>query len=92
MFGASLEFLPIRKQQDGIEIALHGATMFQVAPADVERDAPIEADHFGSGFIHSGQKRGTVGAEINDGRAGLLQTPDEAGYMRQDVAAVVFHT
>ena len=60
-------------KQDGIEIALHGAAMFQVAPAYVQRNAPVEADDFGSGFIHRGQERGAVGAEINDGRAGFLQ-------------------
>ena len=65
--------------------------MIEIAPAFVERDAPVEADDFGSGFIHRGQQRGAIGAKINDGRAGFLQTLYQAGHMRQNVAAVIFH-
>ena len=38
----------------------------------------------------AGQKRGAVGAEINDGHAGFLQALHHVGDMRQDIAAIVF--
>ena len=91
VFGAGLQFFPVGEKQDGIQIALHGAAMFEIAPALIERDAPVEADDFGSGFIHRGKQRGAVGAKINDWRAGLLQALDQGGDVRQNVAAVVFH-
>ena len=65
--------------------------MVEIAPALVERDAPVEADDFGSGFVHRRKQRSAVGAEINNGRAGFLQALHENGDVRQDVAAIVFH-
>src|SRR5271170_2054863 len=76
VFGARLQLLPIGKKQDGIEIALYGAAMFEIAPALVERNAPVETDDFGSGLTHRGEQSGGVGAEINYGRARLLQALD----------------
>jgi len=64
--------------------------MIEVAPTFVKRDAPIEANDVGSGFIHRGKKRGAVGAKINYGRAGFLEALDESGDVGQDVAAIVF--
>ena len=73
-FGARFQFFPVGEEQHGIEISLHGCGVIETLPAFVERDAPVETDDVGSGFFHRGQKRGAVGAEINDGRAGFLQT------------------
>src|SRR5580704_19216702 len=87
---ARLQFFPIRKKQNGIEIALHGTAVFEVAPAFIERDAPVEADDIGPSFIHRRQQGSTVGAEINDGRT-LLQPPDEDRDGRQDVTAIVLN-
>ena len=91
VFGASLQFFPIREKQDGIEIALYGAAMVEGAPAPVEWDAPVEANDLGSSFIHGGKERGAVGAEINNRRSSFLQTLDEAGDVRKNVTAIVFH-
>src|ERR1700721_307513 len=91
-FGSRLQFLPIREQEDGIEIALHGAAMMEIAPALVERDAPIETDDVGASFIHGGEKGGAIGTEINNGSAGLLQALDHGGDVGQNVAAIILDT
>jgi hypothetical protein len=91
-FSSRLQFLPIREQEDGIEIALHGAAMMEIAPALVERDAPIETDDVSASFIHGGQKRGAICTEINNGSAGLLQALDHGGDVGQNVAAIIFDT
>src|ERR1035437_4751707 len=63
--------------------------MIQAGPAFVERDAPVESDDVSSGFFHRGQKRGAVGAEINDGHSGFLQLLHHAGDVGEHVAAIV---
>ncbi len=88
---AGFQFLPVGEKQDGIEISLHGTAMVEIAPTFIERDAPIEADDVGSGFIHRGQQRGAVGAKINYRCAGFLQALDHGCNMRQNVAAIIFN-
>jgi len=65
--------------------------MFEIAPATVERDAPVEADDLGSGLVHRGKQRGAIGAKINNWRAGFLQTLNQAADVRQNVAAIIFY-
>src|SRR5271157_236031 len=72
VFGARLEFLPIGEEQHRIEIALHGAFEAEALPSGVERNAPVEANDVGAGFLHRGEKRRAVGSEVDDRRAGLL--------------------
>ena len=95
VLGAALEFFPIGEEQYRIEVALYGAFVAERLPAGVKRDAPVEANDFGSGLLHRGKKGRAVGAEIDDGHSGLfladlLQAFDEVGHVRQSVAAVVF--
>src|SRR5260370_12401290 len=89
MLGARFQLLPIREEQDRVQISLDGAAIFEIAPAFVQRDAPVEADDFSAGFIHRGQQRGAISAEIYDGRAGLLQTLHQISDVRQDVTAII---
>ncbi len=65
--------------------------MFEIAPAPVEGDAPVEADDFSSGFIHRGKQRGAIGAKVNNRCAGFLQTLHQAADVGQNVAAIIFH-
>ncbi len=74
ILGTRFQFFPICEEQHGIQISLHGAAVVEIAPTFIERDAPVEADHFRSGFVHRGKQRGAIGAEINNRRAGFLQT------------------
>ena len=92
VFGAPLQLRPRRKQQHGIEVALHGTGMSHGAPAFVEGNAPIQADDLRAGFRHRGQQGGAVGAEVDDGHVSfLLQSPDELRGGQQGVAAIIFH-
>jgi len=91
IFSARLQFLPVGEEQNGIEIALNATAVAESAPAVVERDAPIEANHFRSRFVHRGQQRRAVGTEINDGRSRRLQSFHQVRDVRQNVAAIVFH-
>ena len=62
----------------------------QASPAFIERNAPVQADDFRSGFSHRRQQRRAVGSEINDRHAGLLQLLYQFGRARQNVTAIVF--
>src|SRR5258706_5279357 len=66
--------------------------MFEIAPSFIQGDAPVEADDVGSGLIHRRKQRSAVSAEINYGSSSLLQALDERGDMRQNIAAIIFHT
>src|SRR6267154_3315908 len=66
--------------------------MFEVAPSFVQEDAPVEADDVGSRLIHRRKQRSAVSAEINYGSSSLLQALDERADMRQNIAAIIFHT
>ena len=90
-FRAPLQFLPVGKEQDGIEISLHGALVIEAGPALIEGNTPVESDHIGSSFVHGGKQRRAVSSEINDGHTGFLQLLHHAGDVGQHVAAIVFH-
>src|SRR5260370_32753668 len=60
--GARLQFCPAGEEQNRIQIALHGAAKFQAAPALVKQNAPVEPDHFRSGFFHGRKKSGGIRA------------------------------
>src|SRR5580693_520852 len=90
MFGARLQLFPIRKEQNGIQIALYRAAVLEIAPGLVEWDPPVEADDLGSGLTHRGKQCRGVGAKINYRGSGLLQTLDQVRQVGQDVAAIVF--
>ncbi len=83
--------VPFGKEQDGIEIALHGGTVVQQLPALVEGNPPVESDDIGFGLIHGGQQGGAVGSEVDDRHAGLLEGGDQFLGARQNVLAVVLH-
>ena len=89
IFGARLQFLPIREEQDRIEISLHGAFEVEISPAFVKRDAPVEPNHFGAGFSHRGQKGSAVCPEINYWHTCFLQSLHQFGGARQHIAAIV---
>ena len=55
VLGPLLEFFPIGEEQHGIEIALHRAFQTKALPSGVERNAPVQANDFGAGFLHRGQ-------------------------------------
>src|ERR1700687_3682853 len=63
--------------------------MIEASPAHIKRNARIKSNHFGPSFFHGGQKRGAVGAEINDRRSGFLQLLHHASDVRKHVAAIV---
>ena len=78
--GSRLEFFPIGKQQDGIEIALNRAPLAELLPSFVERNAPIEANHFRAGLLHRRQQRRGFRAKVNDGCTGFLQRAHQFGW------------
>src|SRR5260370_3771319 len=84
---ARLQFLPAGEEQNRIQIALHGAAKFQAAPAFVKRNAPVEPNHFRSGFFHRRKKSGAIRTEINDWRSAALQAFHQIGNMRDHIAA-----
>ena len=65
--------------------------MAEAAPAVVQRNPPVEADHLGSRFFHRRQERGAVGTEINDRHVALLQSLHQVGDVRQHIPPIVFH-
>ena len=62
---ASIEHFLGGEQGDGIEISLYGTSRPNGAPAFVEWNAPVQANHVGSGFSHGWQQRGRIHAEVN---------------------------
>ena len=73
----------------GGEIALNGAGVAEGAPADIEGDAPVEADDVGPSLTHGGKQRGSIDTEVDDGDAERLDVADERGGGREGVLAVV---
>src|SRR5216683_573525 len=88
---ARLQFFPAGEEQNRIQVALHGAAKFQAAPAFVQRNAPVEPNHLGSGFFHRRKKSGAIRTEINDWRSAALQALHQMGNMREHIATVIVH-
>src|SRR5580698_752844 len=55
IFGARLNFLPLRKKQRRIQISLHRSAITQTFPAFIEGNAPVEPDHLGARLLHRRQ-------------------------------------
>src|SRR5882757_7702901 len=91
VFRARLNMFPIRKQQNRIEISLHGSAKSQALPTSIERNTPVDANHLRAAFLHQGQEGSAIGAEINNRHAGLLQAFHQVGDVRQGIAAIVLH-
>ena len=89
VFGARPHFLPVCKQKNRVEISLYRTLEIHLPPAFVERNSPVQANDFCSGFLHRGQQGCAIGAEVNDRHAGLLQFLYQVGDMREHVAPVI---
>ena len=64
------------EEQDGVEIALHRNGVAESGPAFIQRHAPIEADHIGSGLAHGRQQGRGIHAEVDDRHAQRLHLVD----------------
>src|SRR6266404_662947 len=82
--------LPASKKQNWIQVSLHRSRSDRL-PALIQRNPPVQADHLSAGLFHRRQKRGTVGAEIDDRRSSLLQRFHQFGGARHHVTAIVIH-
>src|SRR5579862_8311057 len=91
IFRTRLYFFPVSEEKHWIEIALHRALVIEASPAFIEWNAPVESNNVGSRFAHRWQKRGAIGAKVNNGHSRLLQLLHHAGDVREDGAAIVFH-
>ena len=81
--------LRLGEESDGVEVALHRAGVVERAPAFVERHAPVEAEHVGSGLAHGGEQAGGVDSEIDDGNAEGLHFADEDFRRGQHEVAII---
>jgi len=78
-----------REEGDGVEIALDRGGVAEGVPGAVERCAPVEAEDVGAGFLHGGEERGSVHAEVDDGDAEGADALDEFCGGGEAVLAVV---